>query len=300
MGTRWSAQFHAPIDRDIPGVFDQLAAAVCKVDAEMSNWRVDSDLSRLNRAAPGEWVSIAPNLATVLTRALAIGRGTGNAFNIGVGALVSAWGFGPAGDDDMRNDTTSHPCLPIEEVLEVDAPNCRARRHAAVSFDLCGIAKGFGVDELARVLDRHEIDSWLVGIDGEMRARGCKPDGAKWAIAIEAPHFERREPMSVIELGDAAIATSGNYRHWRHIDGKRISHTMDPRTGKPLLNSLASVTVVARDCTAADAFATAFMVLGVNEGIALAERHGLNALLVAREGDAFHSSGTGCFAEMSK
>lgn len=300
MGTRWSAQFHAPIGCDVPAVVEQLGAAVRKVDAQMSNWRDDSDLSRLNRTAPGEWIAVAPNLATVLTRALSIGRATGNAFNIGVGALVGAWGFGPAGEEGMRNGTASRPCRPIDEVLEVDAPSCRARRHAAVSFDLCGIAKGFGVDELARVLDRYGIGSWLVGIDGEMRTRGRKPDGSPWAIAIEVPQVDLREPMSVIELDDAAIATSGDYRHWRHIDGKRISHTMDPRTGKPLVDGLASVTVVAQYCTDADAFATALMVLGHDAGLAWAARRALSVLLVARDGNALRSSGTGVFASLDE
>lgn len=295
MGTRWSAQFHAPIDRHIPTVVEQLHAAVSRVDAEMSNWRADSDISRLNRATAGEWVSVSANLAAVLERAVAIGQETGGAFNIAVGALVSAYGFGPT--SDVRNEAASYPCPPIEEALEVDAPNCRARRCVEVSLDLCGIAKGFGVDELTRVLDRHEIGFWLVGIDGEMRARGCKPGGSAWAVAIEAPHFERREAMSVVELGDAAIATSGDYRHWREVDGERISHTMDPRTGKPLLNSVASATVVAPTCTDADAYATALMVLGINEGLALAKQRGLSALLVARECDTLRSNGTGCFAE---
>jgi thiamine biosynthesis lipoprotein len=298
MGTRWSARFHAPADCDVRAVVEQLGAAVGTVDAQMSNWRDDSDLSRLNHAALGEWIAVAPNFAIVLTRALSIGRATGNAFNIGVGALVGAWGFGPASDDGMRKGMASRPCRPLDEVLEVDAPNCRARRHAAVSFDLCGIAKGFGVDELARVLDRYDIGSWLVGIDGEMRTRGRKPDGSPWAIAIEAPKVDRREPMGVIELDDAAIATSGNYRHWRHIDGKRISHTMDPRTGKPLIDGLASVTVVAQDCTDADAFATALLVLGHDASLACATRHALSVLLVARDGNALRSSGTGVFAEL--
>lgn len=295
MGTHWSAQFHAPIDLHVQSVVEQLDAAVGRVDAEMSNWRADSDISRLNRAAADEWVSVSDNLATVLARAVAIGRETGEAFNIGVGALVRAHGFGPT--SDMRDETASRQCPSIGEVLEIDAPNGRARRHVEVSLDLCGIAKGFGVDELARVLDRHGIGSWLVGIDGEMKAKGRKPDGSAWTIAIEAPYFERREAMSVVELGDTAIATSGDYRHWREVDGERISHTMDPRAGKPLLNTVASVTVVAPTCTDADAYATALMVLGIKEGLAFAERRGLSALLVARESAGLRSRGTGCFAQ---
>ena len=172
---------------------------------------------------------------------------------------------------------------------------CRARKQGPLALDLCGIAKGFGVDELARVLDRHGIDSWLVGIDGEMRARGGKPDGSPWAIALEAPDDERRAAMGVVELGDAAIATSGDYRHWIEIDGERISHTMDPRAGRPLQGALACVTVIAPLCVDADAYATALMVLGEQAGHELARRLGLDAFFVSRVGDGLRATGTGFF-----
>jgi thiamine biosynthesis lipoprotein len=183
----------------------------------------------------------------------------------------------------------------VDELMEIDAARCRARKLAPVALDLCGIAKGFGVDELARVLDRHGIAAWLVGIDGEMRSRGGKPDGSPWAIALEAPEDERRAAMAVVELADAAIATSGDYRHWVQLDGQRISHTMDPRAGQPLRGGLASVTVIAPVCADADAYATALMVLGQEAGQELARRLGLDALFVARAGDGLRTTGTGCF-----
>jgi thiamine biosynthesis lipoprotein len=239
---------------------------------------------------------VPANLAAVLARALEIGRDTDDAFNVGVGELVGAWGFGPGDHRGPCHPTGRHPCSPIGEVLDVDVRNCRVRRHAAIPLDLCGIAKGFGVDELARVLERHGISSWLVGIDGEMRARGTKPDGGAWTIAIEAPDFHSRAAMGMIELSDAAVATSGDYRHWIDIGGERISHTMDPRNGEPVRNGVASVTVVASDCTDADAFATALLVLGLDAGRACAERHRLDALFAVRDGDAVRTAGTGCFA----
>jgi thiamine biosynthesis lipoprotein len=296
MGTRWTAQIHAPLGYDVRPVVAELASAVASVDAQMSNWRADSDLSRLNRAVPGDWVDVPPNLATVLARALEIGRATDGAFNIGIGQLVGAWGFGPAAHRGARHPALPLPCPPMGEALDVDVANRRARRRADVSFDLCGIAKGFGVDELARVLDAAGLRAWLVGIDGEMRARGSKPDGTAWSIAIEAPDFHRRAAMGVIELRDAAVATSGDYRHWTDIGAERISHTMDPRNGAPVRNGVASVTVVSADCTRADAFATGLLVLGIDEGLACAERHRLDALFAMRDGDELRTRGTGCFA----
>ncbi|ARK60234.1 FAD:protein FMN transferase [Burkholderia pseudomallei] len=381
MGTRYGAQFYAPPTADARAIAAALDAAVRAVDAQMSNWKADSDLSRLNRATPGSWTPICANLAAVLVRAREIGRETDNAFNIGVGTLVDRWGFGPGAAANRQADNewaanrqaagrhtvdrhtvdrrtvarhmvarhmvdrhmvdrhtadrqtkdgrtpdrqparpagpanglsgaidarrrasilrgpVPSPCRPIDELLEVDVARGRARRLADVAFDLCGIAKGFGVDELARVLDRHGIGAWLVGIDGELRARGCKPDGSPWAIALEAPDYGRRGAMGAIDLVDAAVATSGDYRHWADFGGERLSHTMDPRAGAPLRGDIASVTVVAPTCTDADAYATALMVLGAQAGRAHAERHGLDALFVVRDGDALRTIGCGAFAD---
>jgi len=297
MGTRYSARFHAPQGADLRGIVAELQGAVTAVDFQMSNWKADSDLSRLNRAAAGDWVPVSANLATVMVRAIDIGRETGNAFNIGVGDLVGAWGFGPqAMQCPAPRPEASSPCPALDQWLEIDATRCRARKHQPLALDLCGIAKGFGVDELARVLGRHGIGSWLVGIDGEMRSRGTKPDGSAWAIALEAPDDARRAAMGVVELGDAAIATSGDYRHWREIEGQRISHTMDPRTGQPLQRALASVTVIAPVCADADAYATALMVLGAEAGHECARRLGLDAFFVSRAGDGLRATGTGSFS----
>ncbi|MFZ3119084.1 MAG: FAD:protein FMN transferase [Variovorax sp.] len=296
MGTRYTARFIVPEQAQVRAIVAELDAAVTAVDAQMSNWKADSDLSRLNRAAPEDWVPVPANLATVLLRSIEIGRETGNAFNIGVGGLVGAWGFGPAGVNGPQGGPTGpRACQPLDALLEIDLPGRRVRKHGRVALDLCGIAKGFGVDELARVLARHGIGAWLVGIDGEMRVRGGKPDGSPWAIALEAPEDERRAAMGVIELDDAAIATSGDYRHWREIDGARISHTMDPRTGAPLRGAVASVTVIAPTCADADAYATALMVLGAQAGHDHARERGLDALFVTREGTGFRAAGTGFF-----
>lgn len=297
MGTRYSARFMASPHADVKAIVTALDAAVTAVDRQMSNWKPDSDLSRLNRAAPGDWTPVPANLATVLQRAIEIGRETGHAFDIGVGDLVDAWGFGPAAAPPPRAPVAPQPRPPIETLIEFDGAAGRVRKHGPVTLDLCGIAKGFGVDELGRVLDAQGIGAWLVGIDGEMRARGTKPDGSAWSIALEAPEHDRRSAMAVIELGDAAIATSGDYRHWIDMDGARVSHTMDPRSGAPLRNALASVTVVAATCMDADAYATALMVLGEDAGLPLARRLGLDALFVTRDGRALRTAGAGVFAD---
>ncbi len=170
----------------------------------------------------------------------------------------------------------------------------RVRKRAPVTLDLNGIAKGHGVDRLAAVLRDFGIGAALVGIDGEMRAFGLRPDGKAWTIAVETPDPDRRAPHSVLELRDASVATSGDYRHWVTVQGRRLSHTMDPERGAPLLSAPASVSVVARSCAEADAWATALMVAGPEAGARLAARHGLDALFLLRDAaGGVRATGTG-------
>jgi len=284
MGTRWSALFFSAPGFDPAPVQASLQAAVDEVDAQMSTWKPDSDLMMLNAAPVGDWVSVPARLEKVLRLGLSIGKISGGAFDIGMGDAVTAWGFGPetAAPERIRAAMAADRSA-AHERLELDG--ARARKRAAVALDLNGIAKGYGVDRLAEVLADVGISNALVGIDGEMRAVGLRPDGEGWSIAIEKPDPDRRAPQSIIALEDAAIATSGDYRHWVHVGARRLSHTMDPARGAPLVTSPASVTVVARTCAEADAWATALMVLGVERGAALAQSARLDALFLVRAPD---------------
>ncbi|WP_244635562.1 FAD:protein FMN transferase [Chthonobacter albigriseus] len=295
MGSRWTAVWFDDGRLDPMEIGRALVGAVGAVDGQMSTWKPDSDLMRLNRAAVGYWHDVPANLAVVLAAALRIGRASSGAFDIGVGRLVADWGFGAhAGRVDGLAGTSGPLGI---DTLEIDGAGRRVRKLAPMSLDLSGIAKGFGVDELAGVLDEAGIGSFLVGIDGEMRARGRKPDGGAWSLAVERPEPDRRSVHSVVELEDCAIATSGDYRHVRETGDGRISHTIDPRTGGPSRNAVASVTVLAPTAMVADAMATALMVLGPDEGTALAEQHGLDALFILRGADgAFQERSTRRFA----
>ncbi len=289
MGTRYSAKFYGAEGLDADGIGAALFAAVSAVDQQMSTWKADSDLSRLNAAPTGIWVPVPPESATVLAAALEIGRESRGAFDIGVGDLVNAWGFGPRGqqpDALAISGLLKHPRVPANHALEVDESGGRVRKHAPVCLDLSGIAKGFGVDQLARCLDDYGLTGYLVGIDGEMRARGLKADGQPWAVAIERPLRGVREVMGVLALSDTAVATSGDYRHWVEVGTEKLSHTMHPARRGPLTNRLAAVTVVAPTCMLADAWATVLMVQGEEAGPEWARARGLNALFVLREGHA--------------
>lgn len=293
MGTRWSALFFAPPGLDLGPVQAALQKAVEAVDAHMSTWQPDSDLMRLNRASVGESVEVPSDLAHVLALGLTIGRASGGAFDIGMGDAVRAWGFGPdAADESGIRAALAAPRRPAHEVLELDGT--RVCKRAPIALDLNGIAKGYGVDRLAESLRSFGIEAALVGIDGEMRAVGLRPDGEAWTIAIEAPDPACRTPHAILNLQDAAVATSGDYRHWVTVQGRHLSHTMDPRRGTPLLSSPASVTVIAPTCAEADAWATAFMVAGPDAGATLAARQGLSVLFLMRdEAGGVRSKGCG-------
>jgi FAD:protein FMN transferase len=256
---------------------------VDEIDCQMSTWKPDSDLMRMNAAPPGLWVDLPPALMRVLAKGLEIGRASNGAFDIGLGDLTNAWGFGPqAADAGAIRAHLGQGRLPAHDLLELDAEGYRARKHGNLQLDLSGIAKGYGVDRMMAVIERFGIASALVGLDGELRAKGVRADGRLWTVAIEKPDYEMRAPISVLTLQDAAVATSGDYRHWVDAGQMRLSHTMDARTGGPLNNRVASVTVLADTCMEADAWATALMVMGEADGAAFADAKGLNALYILR------------------
>ena len=294
MGARWSAVFYAGASLDEDALARRLQSAVDAVEAEMSPWRQDSDVERLNRAPVGAWTRLPRNLFQVIDAALEIGELSEGALDIGVGDLVKAWGLG-AGSRSPNPDAIAalggRPSFRPPQTLQLDPASRRARRLAPLRLDLSAIAKGFGVDELARVMTEFRLSSWLVGIDGELRAVGLRHDNRPWAVGHERPSRDSRALMGVIELRDCAVATSGNYRHVVEVGGRSVSHTMDPRRGAPLDNDLASVTVLAPTATAADAWATALMVLGGERGVSLAGSLGLRAVFVTHDGDVVASEG---------
>ncbi len=287
MGGRYTAVFYAPAGADLTAIGASLFGAVHRVDRQMSTWKAESDLCRLNAAPAHTWIAVPAPLLRVLDTGVTIGRQSHGAFDMGVGELVEAWGFGPSGRAPgvQRGAALDTGYLSANTGIEFDRNICQVRKRGRLALDLSGIAKGYGVDQLAECLDGWAIDSYLVGIDGEMRCRGAKPDGRAWAVAVEKPTYGIREVSGVMELRDVAIATSGDYRRWVDVNGIRHGHTIDPGGQRPVQNRLASVTVLAASCMQADAWATALMVLGEEHGVAMARERGMDVLFVMRKGE---------------
>ena len=302
MGTRWSVTLYADATLNLTALHQDLAAAVVQVDGQMSPWKPNSDLMRLNRAPVDTWVNLPAEILEVLDSALGICRLSAGAFDPGVGALVDAWGFGAVRETPdagaIRTAREAAP-RPSHDCLELDRPAGRARKRAPVQLDLCGIAKGYAVDRMAAALHRHGARHALAALDGELRAVGSQAGGAPWAVAIERPETARRAVQGVIELQDLAVATSGDYRRCLQVGGARLAHSMDARRAAPVNNAVASVTVLASSCMHADAWATALLVAGPGEGLAVAQRMGLDVLFLLRRNEALVELGLGRFGSAS-
>ena len=298
MATRWSVLCDIDPALEQTVLHRALAAAVEQVDQQMSPWKPDSDLSRLNRAAPEAWVALPPEIMTVLARALEVARQSGGAFDPTVGALVDAWGFGAArGAPDAAAIRAATQAMhrPAYQNLELEPANGRARKHAPLQVDLCGIAKGYAVDRMIDVLKQHGVAHALAALDGELRALGGQADGQPWAVALESPTPGQRSAHGVLELQDLAVATSGDYRHFVQVGAERLAHTMDARRATPVRNDVASVTVLAPEGMSADAWATALLVAGGDHGLALAQRLGLEVLFLVRRAGRLVELGLGRF-----
>lgn len=272
MGTSWSVKAYARADQAEP-LGQAVQAALNEVVAQMSGWEAASDLRRFNAAPAGTWRPLPDAFFSVLSHAVTLAEQTGGAFDPTAGGLVNLWGFGPPqpgavlppGDAAIDHERA----LAGWGRLRLDPAARGALQPGGATLDLSGIAKGFGVDQAAATLEAAGAADYLVEVGGELRGRGVKADGQPWWVALEDPPGVTLEPLAVA-LHGLSVATSGDYvRAYRH-DGHSYGHTLDPRTGRPLAGDLVSVSVLDPMCMAADALATALMVLGLEAGLAFA------------------------------
>jgi thiamine biosynthesis lipoprotein len=285
MGTTWSARVAAPrIDDLRPALQAELDAIV----AQMSHWDDASLLSRYNRAPAGTWLDLPAQFFDVMDYALWASGASGGAYDPAAGALVDLWGFGPV----RRYDHAGFYAPGFEAIaraqaqragarVQLDRERRRLQQPGGVRLDLSSIAKGYAVDRLALCLERRGLHHYLVEVGGELRGAGVKPDGQPWWVEVEGVP-DSAAPQAVVALHGLSIATSGDYRQYFTQNQRRVPHTLDPRTGRPIANDIASVTVLAPTCMAADALSTVLTVLGPVAGLAFAERHILAARILVR------------------
>ena len=309
MGTSFTVKLVAdPEAIDADAILAEIEETLDAVNARMSTYDGDSELSRWNAAPTTDWFAVSAETAAVVAEALRIGRVTEGAFDVTLDPLVRLWQFGP----DAINSATprENKKIPRQEDIEkalrlvgfsqiesrADPPAVRKGR-PDMRVDLSGIAKGHGVDRMARVLQRRGFGDYMVEIGGEIRTAGHNRSGRPWQIGIESPTSHSRAIESVVALGTRSMATSGDYRNYFERHGVRYSHLLDPRNGRPLRHRLASVTVLAETCAEADALATGLMVLGPAAAYDLAQsRHmqsrGIAASFIVRADDGFEQKRT--------
>lgn len=300
MGTTYSVKLvELPPDLTADALKAQLDARLDTVNALMSTYRPDSELSRFNASRSTDWFSVDPELAGLVARAQSIGALSGGAFDVTVGPLVNLWGFGPDAHPfrvpDQQTIEETRARVGHDKLDVRDQPPALRKDHPELYVDLSAIAKGYGVDQVADQLDRLGVTAYLAEIGGEIKAKGTKPGDQPWRIAIERPEATSRTVYRVVALEDDAMATSGDYRNFYEQDGRIYSHTIDPATGRPVAHALASVTVITEDCATADALATTFLVLGPERGLSLAESLGVGAFFVTRAGEDYAHSATTAF-----
>lgn len=273
-----------------------------EINRQMSTWDPNSVLSDINRHAGTDWIDIPEDLYEVLKASLEIARQTDGALDISIGPLVNLWGFGP--EENAPAIPNEHEIQALLErtgyrLLELDPESARLRKkRSEVYIDLSAIAKGFAVDEIAHYLDSRGIRDYLVEVGGEIQAHGINPDGKPWQIGIEKPVSNEFSIQRIVPLSNQGMATSGDYRNYRMIEGIRYSHTIDPRTGKPVSHDLAAVTVIHPSTMMADGFATALLVLGPETGLEFAEKMNLSVLFVIRQEDGFFEKMTPSFRQL--
>ncbi|WP_226469257.1 FAD:protein FMN transferase [Luteimonas panaciterrae] len=285
MGTRWRVSAVASTNVDLHLLHHDIQSRLDVVVAQMSTWEADSDICRFNRAPGGTWHVLPQAFFDVLRCALDIAEASGGAYDPTIGPLVGLWGFGANG--------AGHRIPEAEEIaaararvgwrrIELRAETLSALQPGGVSLDLSAIAKGYGVDAVVMCLRERGIAAALVDVGGELRGYGHKPDGKAWHVLVESEEeSDDDEPCVLVLESGKAVATSGDRWHRFEQDGRRYAHTIDPRSGRPVEHAPASVTVIADTAMQADAWATALTVMGMQDGVAFATRHGLAARFVA-------------------
>ena len=305
MGTTYLVTLIAPpADTNLEQLQISIQGKLEHIENIASTYRSDSELSLFNANPSTNWVAVNPEFCDMIAAAQDVSETPGGAFDITVGPLVNLWGFGPPKSEQElpTDEEVAAARLKVGNMkLQTDCEQSMLRKTIAdVYVDLSGWAKGYAVDEVAALLDASQLTNYLVEIGGELRLSGHNAEQQKFAIAVEKPLQNNTMDYSIVRLSDVAVATSGDYRNFYEHDGQRYSHTIDPRTGRPVTHDLAGVTVVTESTAYADAMATALLVLGPEEGHELAEQLDLASYFLVRTDQGIEEITTSQFAQLRK
>lgn len=291
MGTTYNIVVVAGAHLQAPESLGQaIEARLARVNKHLSHWDPNSEISKLNGRQTTATHAISPMLTHVLKGADTIHRASGGAFDITLSPLVELWGFGPSrrprtvpSDADIAGALVK---IGQTKNLQLNATSqTLTKKDPLTTLDLSAIAKGYGVDAIAELLAARGFENYLVEIGGDLFARGVNARGDAWRIGIERPDSTGRHVERAIAISSLGMATSGDYRNYFEKEGIRYTHILNAKTGRPITHTTASVTVLAETAMLADGWATALLALGEEEGLKLAEKHGLAALFITKAPD---------------
>ncbi len=290
MGTTYSVKYVNPAKSVSPvQIHTEIDSVLKHVNMEMSTYIPNSEISRFNTFNKTDWFPVSKDFVIVLRQAKYVAKISDGYFDPTIMPLVNLWGFGPEKRNEKiptRAEIDSAKKLVNFTLIDekIDTPEIR-KKLPEVYLDFSSIAKGYGVDKVGDFLESKGIVNYLVEIGGELRAHGVKADSSIWRVGVVNPN---EEGISIaLKLHDLSIATSGDYMNYFEVNGKRYSHTINPKTGRPITHNLASVSVVDPSCMIADAYATAFDVLGPEKGFALSESLDIPVYMIVRKGNKF-------------
>ena len=292
MGTSYSIRIAGKVKRSaLKKLTHKIDAELLEVNRQMSTWDPASEISTFNHSTSTDSITVSEDFAKVVARALEFSRSTSGAFDPTLQPLLNLWGFGS--ESEERKIPSDADILSVRastgwQKISVDLPEHLSKIRPDVSLALGAIAKGYGVDSMARILEDGGFENWFVELGGEVFVKGHNPDGVPWKIGIQFPGIDPLNDrlQGILHISTGAVATSGDYRNYMEVNGSIYSHILDPRTGYAALSDTASVTVYAPNCTDADAMATSLFVMGADEGIDWIEkRPDAEALFLVRTGN---------------
>ncbi|WP_114785193.1 FAD:protein FMN transferase [Vibrio tetraodonis] len=290
MGTTYNIKYIVAQNQPTPDVVQkEIDRLLEQVNDQMSTYRTDSELSLFNQSESSQPFEVSPQTATVVKEAIRLNNLTLGALDVTVGPLVNLWGFGPEARPEVvpsDNELEKRKAETGIEHLSVNG-NALSKDIPSLYVDLSTIAKGWGVDVVADYIESQGILNYMVEVGGEMRLKGLNREGVKWRIAIEKPTVDERAIQEIIEPGDMAIATSGDYRNYFEKEGVRYSHIINPQTGKPINHKVVSVTVLDKSSMTADGLATGLMVLGEDKGMKVANDNNIPVFMIVKSSDGF-------------
>lgn len=293
MGTFWRVSVIGVDEAKAQALRAKVQAQLDADDRLLSTWKNDSALMRFNHAADTRPWPVSEAMADIVTLSLRIGAKTHGAMDITVGPLVNLWGFGPDKQPVATPDAQAIAAAKARTGLQhLQVINQSGRQFLQKDIpdlfvDLSTVGEGYAADHLARLMEQEGISRYLVSVGGALVSRGMNGEGKPWRVAIQKPTDQENAVQAIVDINGHGISTSGSYRNYYELDGKRISHVIDPQTGQPITHKLVSVTVIAPTALEADGWDTGLMVLGPEKAQQVVREQGLAVYMIVKEGEGF-------------